>query len=38
MADLRKNLPSGFRVALLPTLQDVDTKEDWKIWSADNLC
>ena len=38
MADLRKNLPPGFRVALLPTLQDVDTKEDWKIWSADNLC
>lgn len=38
MSDLRANLPSGFRVALLPTLQDVDTAADWKHWIADNFC
>mgnify|MGYP003656148601 CR=1 FL=1 len=32
MGDVLANLPTEFRVATLPTLRDIDTLEDWKIW------
>jgi len=35
MADVRRNLPSGSKVAVLPTLIDLDEAEDWKSWNRD---
>lgn len=32
MEDVRANLPEGARVALLPTLIDIDEAEDWANW------
>ncbi|MEH6745156.1 TIGR04282 family arsenosugar biosynthesis glycosyltransferase [Hyphomonas sp.] len=37
LADVRANLPSSARLALLQTLQDVDDRNDWKRWSRNKL-
>lgn len=37
MADVRGNLPTGSRVAELPTLIDLDEAEDWRSWSGERI-
>lgn len=32
MEDVQRNLPSGFRTGLLPTLADIDERDDWIGW------
>ena len=37
LSDVRANLPSSFRLGLLPVLQDVDEAKDWRQWTANNF-
>lgn len=32
LEDVKANLPSGVRIAELPTLIDIDEAEDWQVW------